>query len=203
MPWLLNEDAAMRRKLQGLTVQDGTLELPVGVRFSMPEGELADQTFPLIVIERTRAQRDPRREARGRIQLGYAPEGLAEWDDMTSPSHSPYFTENPIPYLVDYQITVMTRKQSHASALTAKLSAVEYLPVRFGYLEIPEDGTIRSMEISGGPEFHNGWDEYQKRLFQVVYLAQITSEVLGAVHVPKKVEEVITDLNDTQDPWPS
>ncbi|MDJ0463137.1 hypothetical protein [Streptomyces sp. H27-C3] len=203
MPWLLNEDAAMRRKLQGLTVTDGTLELRVGVRFSFPEGELADQTFPLIIIERTKAHRDPRREARGRVQLGYAPEGLADWGDMTNPSESPYFTNNPIPYLVDYQVTVMARKQSHITNLTAKLAAVEYLPVRFGYLEIPEDGTIRSMELSGGPEFHTGWDEYQKRLFQVAYLAQITSEVLGAVYVPTKVEEVITDIHDTQDPWPS
>lgn len=203
MPWLLNEDAAMRRKLQGLVITDGTLELPVGVRFSLPEGELADQTFPLIVIERTRAQRDPRREARGRVQLGYAPEGLDVWDDMKDPSRSPYFTENPIPYLVEYQVTVMARKQSHITYLTAKLASVEYLPARFGYLEIPEDGTIRSVELSGGPEFHTGWDEYRKRLFQAVYLTQITSEVLGSVYVPTKVEEVITDLHDTQAPWPS
>ncbi len=203
MPWLLNEDAAMRRKLQGLVTADGALELPVGVRFSLPESELADQTFPLVIIERLRAQRDPRREARGRVQLNYAPEGLEPWDDMKNPSLSPYFTENPIPYLVDYQVTVMGRKQSHITDLTAKLAEVEYLPARFGYLEIPEDGTIRSMELSGGPEFHTGWDEYRKRLFQAVYLVQITSEVLGGVYVPKKVEEVITDLHDTQDPWPS
>ncbi|MFE9412337.1 hypothetical protein ACFYN0_26615 [Streptomyces sp. NPDC006704] len=193
----------MRRKLQGLTVLDGTLELPVGVRFSLPESELADQTFPLIVIERTRAERDARREFRGRVQLGYAPEGRTPWADMADPSASPYFTDNPIPYLIDYQVTVMARKQSHVTELTAKLAAVEYLPVRFGYLEIPEDATIRSMELGGGPEFHTGWDEYQKRLFQVAYLVQITSEVLGTVYEPKKAEKVITNVGDVQAPWPS
>ncbi|WP_032916698.1 hypothetical protein [Streptomyces rimosus] len=202
MPWLLNEDAALRKKLQGLTVKDGALELPVGVRFSYPESELADQTFPLIILERTRAVRDPRREARGVVQLGYAPEGRASWPGMEDGTASPYYTDNPIPYRIEYQVNVLCRKQAHLTDLVARLSAVDFLPVRFGYLEVPEDGTVRSLELEG-PEFHTGWDENQKRLVTAVYLVSVTSEVLGTVSTPTPVKKVITDLHDTQPQWPA
>ncbi|KUL44739.1 hypothetical protein ADL22_12405 [Streptomyces sp. NRRL F-4489] len=199
MPWLLNEDAALRRKLQGLSVKDGSMETPVGVRFSYPESELADQTFPLIVLERTRAVRDPRREARGVVQLGYAPEGYAPWPGMADGAASPYYTDNPIPYRIEYQVNVLCRKQAHLTDLVARLSSVDLLPVRFGYLEVPEDGTVRSLELEG-PEFHIGWDEHQKRLLTAAYLVSVTSEVLGAVSTPTPVKTVITDLHDAQVP---
>ncbi|MFI1796557.1 hypothetical protein ACH427_04255 [Streptomyces sp. NPDC020379] len=203
MPWLRNEDAAIRRKLQGLSVKDGTVELPVGVRFSLPETELADQTFPLVILERTRAERDPSREWRGTVQLKYAPEGRRPWGDMTDPSASPYYTRDPIPYLIEYQVTVLARKQQHITDLTGTLAEFSYLPARFGYLEIPEDGTVRSLDLAGGPEFVTGWDEYRKRLFQAVYLVRVTSEVLGEVTEATPVKEVIRTVHDTQDPWPT
>ncbi|MCC3766043.1 hypothetical protein [Streptomyces sp. UNOC14_S4] len=203
MPWLRNEDAAVRRKIHGLSVKDGDVELPVGVRFSLPENELADQDFPLIIIERTRVSRDPSREWRGSVQLKYAPEGYEPWADMTDPSKSPYFTRDPIPYLIDYQVTALARKQKHIADLAALLSDLAYLPARFGFLEVPEDGTVRSLDLIGGPEFPVGWDEYRKRLFQAVYLVQVTSEVLGEVENPTRVKEVIQKINDTQHPWPT
>ncbi|WP_274916894.1 hypothetical protein [Streptomyces sp. WZ-12] len=203
MPWLRNEDAAIRRKLHGLSVKDGDAGLPVGVRFSLPENELADQAFPLIIIERTRASRDPSREWRGDVQLKYAPEGYEPWPDMADPSASPYFTRDPIPYLIDYQVTVLARKQQHIAELAALLSAFEYLPARFGFLEVPEDGTVRSLDLIGGPEFPAGWDEHRKRLFQAVYLVRVTSEVLGEVKKAHSVEKVVQTFHDTQPAWPS
>ena len=81
MSWLLSEDAALKAKLQGLTVTDMTSgDLPGGirqvpVRFRLPMDEMVSLTFPVILIEfSSMAWASPRQHS-GRIQLPYAPEG--------------------------------------------------------------------------------------------------------------------------------
>ncbi|MFD6934643.1 hypothetical protein ACFWAP_00610 [Streptomyces goshikiensis] len=185
MPWITNEDAAIKAKLQGIHVSDSNataLGFPVGVRFRLPENEVADATFPIIIIERTRVDRDAGREHRGTVVLGYTPEGYS--------SSSSYLAVDPIPYLIEYQVTVYTRKQRHASDIAAALSAVDYLHPRWAYLEVPEDGTTRRLEVAGGPEFRAGRDSLGKRLWQVDYLLQVSSELLGEVAEIRPVETV-------------
>lgn len=194
MPWLANEDAAIKAKLLGLSVADtNTPEfgMPVDVRFGLPEQEIATMTFPLLVIERHDADRDPEREARGTISLQYAPEGYELWPEDES---SPFITTNPIPYTITYQVTAYARKQWHLTELAAKLSVFERLPARFGFLVIPQDKTVRRLDLIGGPEFSQGRDEQGKRLWQLTYLLSVSSEVLSTVTEVIDVETVVTTV---------
>lgn len=185
MPWIANEDAAIKAKLQGIVVNDTNAPaggLPVDVRFRLPENELATATFPLIVIERTRADPDHQAEHRGSVMLGYTPEG---YDSASS-----HLAADPIPYLIEYQVTVYTRKQRHAAHISQTLSARDYLHPRWAYLEVPQDSTVRRLEVAGGPEFNEGRDEQGKRLWQVDYLLRVSTELLDEVSVVKPVKTV-------------
>lgn len=184
MPWLLNEDAAMKAKLQGLTVDDVNARpfgRPVGVRFRLPEDEIANMTWPSIIIEHGGISKDPERESRGIVKLPYAPEGMPPWADMTNYSESPYLVETPIPMIINYQITVYSRKAVHNQLLTAALSTdPTRLHPRWGFLEIPQDGTIRRMDINGGPEPQVDIDKDGKRVFRTVYSVDVSSEIVPA-----------------------
>ncbi|ORT58168.1 hypothetical protein [Streptomyces sp. CB03238] len=185
MPWIENEDAAIKAKLQGIFVNDTNTPaggLPVDVRFRLPENELATATFPLILIERTRAEPDHQAEHRGTVVLGYTPEG--------QDSASTYLATDPIPYLIEYQVTVYARKQRHAANIAHALSGRDYLHPRWAYLEVPEDGTVRRLEVAGGPEFHDGRDAQGKRLWQVDYLIQVSAELLDEIAAIKPVQTV-------------
>src|SRR5215467_9787661 len=118
MPWLLNEDAALKLKLQGLTVSDATnASRPVPVRFRLPEVEVSTLTFPIIAIEHDGWYPAPERMHSGYTNVPYAPEGFNPWwDDSGGPANaefdpndSPYFGYFPVPYNFDYIITVYTR----------------------------------------------------------------------------------------------
>ncbi|MGD6750341.1 hypothetical protein [Streptomyces sp. BH105] len=185
MPWIADEDAAIKAKLQGLAVNDTnapTGGLPVDVRFRLPDNELATATFPLIVIERTRAEPDHAREHRGVVQLGYTPEGYD--------ANADYLATDPIPYLFEYQATVYARKQRHVAEIARMLSARDYLHPRWAYLEVPQDGTVRRLEVAGGPEFTEGRDPQGKRLWQVDYLLHVSAELLDDIAEIKAVQTV-------------
>ena len=179
MPFLLNEDKALKQKFQGLMVHDATSgsSRKVTVRYRSPEYELADATYPLLLISHSRISRAEEREHRGYVRLHYAPEGYEPWADMTDPTQSPYMAQMPIPLNVDYQIDAYTRKETHLIELMAALSGFNFLPPRFGYLPIGEDGTVRRLDLLGGPEFSESQDEQSKRLFIGTWLVRVSSEL--------------------------
>jgi hypothetical protein len=239
MPWLLNEDAALKKKLQGLTVTDANAPIggrPVPVRFRLPETELSDTQFPLIVIEHAGLSRDPEREHRGYIQLPYVPEGedprgiwpleydvidgvpegttlpsgqivgdpnvaddgVDETEDpagedtyTVDPADVPFYSDFPIPYNIDYQITVYSRKALHDRVLVASLAANDRIPERFGFLEIPEDGTFRRLDLIGGPSPEVEKDRDGKRIFRSIYAVRVSSELL-----PGEVDQYYKVLTD-------
>jgi hypothetical protein len=179
MPFLETEDRALKRKLQGLKVHDATSGSgrPVTVRYKNPEYELADSVYPLVLLSHTRISKDEERESRGVTHIGYAPEGFDPWADMTKPGDSPYYAETPIPMNIDYQVDLYTRKQLHMIELTPQLMSLHFLPPRFGYLAVPEDGTVRRLDILGGPEYFESKDELGKRLFSASWSIQVSAEI--------------------------
>lgn len=201
MPFIFNEDYAIKAKFQGLTVSDETASpqgRKVAVRFRLPETELANSTFPQIIIDPPQIRKADEREHRGPTYLPYVPEAYSagggpdpvvgldrdnkttvNWDPANSSvDQSPFFVQDyPIPFDFDYQITVETRKQSHLTQLMLALSQVDYIPYRFGYLEVPADGTVRSLFLMGGPEIMTVKDTDSKRLFRAVYLVRISTEM--------------------------
>jgi hypothetical protein len=188
--WLINEDRALKAKLSGLTVTDANAPgtgRPVPVRYLLPESELATQTFPMIVLEHAGIEKASDREHRGNIMLPYAPEGEARWWQPTATSvdvrKSPYATEFPIPYDLRFRVMVYTRTAWHDMTLASALAQRDRIPARFGFLEIPEDVTTRSLDLLGGPELVDARDENGKRLFRREYLISIASELLPSAAV--------------------
>jgi hypothetical protein len=200
MPWLFNEDAALKVKLQGLTVTDANAPngRPVPVRFRLPETEPANLTYPIIVISHAGWTPASDREHRGFTQLPYAPEGLPTWwndsggtnlaSDTFAPADSPYRTYFPIPYNLDYQISVYCRfVREHMLPLNIALAGYDKLHPRFGFLDVPQDGTKRTLQLLGGPAPTEAYDENSKRIFRLDYLVRVFSEL-----VPEVVQTVLT-----------
>ncbi|MFI0265645.1 hypothetical protein [Streptomyces luteogriseus] len=195
MAWLLNEDAALKRKLSGLTVEESALPepAPVAVRFTLPEDEYADLTFPLITLTQVSVERAVERESRGLVELRALPEGV-------DPTKGPYFSEVPVPFDIDYQVALYTRKQAHHTYLVSVLATFPYLPGRFGFLDIPEDNTVRRLDLIGGPEFGQGLDSDGKRLFTAIYRVRVSTELYLMDGTPRNystVSAVIVDAHTT------
>lgn len=184
MPWLRSEDAALKAKLQDLVVYDenapGGRDVPV--RYRLPQDELAALSYPIIIIKHAGLYPDPEREHRGYVQLPYAPEGLPQWwsdDTQADVTMSPYFANFPMPYRFNYEIVLYARyMNAHVQPLVAQLATLNYLPAKWGFLEVPQDGTVRSMFLQGGPEFGYGQDEDGKRMLKVTYLISVFSELV-------------------------
>lgn len=190
MGWLLNEDAALKNKLQGLQVYEGNSpggrEVPV--RFKLPQVEIDTLSYPIVIIEHTAQYPAHDREHRGRIQLPYAPEGQQPWysgPDNAAVADSPYYMQYfPFPWDLHYQVTLYCRfMQVQAQPLAAMMLSEQYLHPKFAYLDVPQDGTVRSMFLTGGPEWGYANDENGKRLITVTFLVNVYSEMLTSVQV--------------------
>ncbi|KJK55360.1 Ig domain-containing protein [Saccharothrix sp. ST-888] len=167
------------------------------IRFRNPEYELADSGFPLVLITHTGISRDTDREARGYTTIGYAPEGLAPWPDINDPTRSPYSAQMPVPLAIDYQIEAFTRKQAHMTELIGQLLQFDRLPPRFGYLQVPQDGTVRRLDILGGPESTETKDQLGKRLFVAAWSIRVSAELfLSEIDHLTQVQTIALDLVD-------
>jgi hypothetical protein len=200
MPWILNEDAALKLKLQGLKVSDtnaGINARPVLVRYRMPETEFADATFPMIIIDRQSILKADEREHRGKTRLMYTPESEGAWNPLVEDwVTSPYNVDFPIPFDINYAVTVYSRKEQHNIELVGQLAAQERIPARFGYLEIPEDGTSRSLFLEGGPEFEADKDSDGKRVYRTHYIVRVATEMSPEIAAAlAKVTDIEIDLH--------
>ena len=200
MTWLFNEDAALLLKyaLQGITVNDANSPpggREVKVMFRLPEDEVVTLPLPCIVISMLGVPFAPERANAGKINLPYAPEGqdIPLWWGNTSgtydPGTSPFRTDFPLPYNIRYQVTVYARlMRDHMLPIVSALMTGA-LPARMGFLNIPQDGTFRRIDLLGGPDityanFDTGiGDNSQKRLLQATWMISIPTEVVGPVTV--------------------
>lgn len=168
MPFILNEDAALKTLLQGITVSDaGNAERPVGVFYGQPNKEIRQQSYPYITIDLVGIREDVSRAHRGYVPLNYTPEG-------GNPDIE-YKTNFPIPIDLIYQVTTWSRQPRHDRQIIAKLLAPGRLPFRFGQLAIPEDGTARRLDMLGFTK--KDTTENGKPLFSNVYNIRVSSEV--------------------------
>jgi len=196
--FIFNEDRALKEKLSGLVVDDVnalSTGRPVEVLWLNGDIELNNLTFPSIVICNKGITRAQERESRGWTQLPYAPEGFKLWDNYTDVTESPYWSQAPIPYNVEYQIEVLARTDVHSTYLRAILAGPDYLPARFGYLEIPEDNTIRRLDLDAGPTEVSSRDSEGKRLFHSAYAVKVSTELLPQqIEAYNKVQSVETEI---------
>lgn len=189
MTFLLSEDDALRKKLQGIVVEDqkslesGTPR-QVGVWFGQPDQELRSQNYPYITIDMIAVTRDTAREMRGVVTPAYMqPE---EYDENVSKVS----LNMPIPVSIDYQITTYARHPRHDRMIISQL-LYEKFPIRFGYLEI-DDNTIRRLDILDVTK--RDVTEQAKRLFVNAITVRVSSEVpLGTLQNLYKVVSINID----------
>lgn len=141
----------------------------------------------------------PEREHRGFDLIPYAPEGEATWWNDTGeatttfdPTDSPYHDYFPIPYNFDYQVTVYSRfMHEHTMPIVSTLANYDRLHPKFAFLDIPQDGTKRTLQVIGGPDLQTGKDSNGKRIFWVDYIVRVFSELVP----PITQSPIATSLN--------
>lgn len=207
MPIIFNEDEALKRTLSGVQVPKarGSNDLlNVPVRFATPQDELANLTFPMVVIDHTGISRDPEREHRGFTTLDYAPEGGQPWwgptdEEYDAGSASPYRLEFPIPMNIDYEVTALAREKSHLIALIATYTSEYRLDPRFGAMYVPQDGTSRRLEILGETGIDSDRDQDGKRIFRAKYAVRVPTEIIPAEYPDIfRVNQVNLDLTQIE-----
>jgi len=185
MPFIINEDKALKTLLKGITVADAKNSArPVGVWFGQPDVEIREQSYPYLTIDLVDIIEEKDRSNRGVVTLSYTPEGA-------SPSVK-YKTEIPIPVAIDYQVTSYSRQPLHDRAIISAL-LTNILPFRFGTLEIPEDKTLRRLELLGYTK--RDTTEQGKRLYVNVFTLRVSSEILPSTLVA--YTPAITTINKT------
>jgi hypothetical protein len=193
IPFLLNEDAAIKARLQGITVSDTNAPSggrEVKVRFRSPEDEVAKYFPPLILMEMPSLEMAWERMHSGWLpQLPYYPEGY----DASNPLVKPPAAFYPVAYNINYQFTVYTRIVHHLMTIMAALESENYIG-RFAFLPIPQDGTYRYMTRLGGPERDYSKDELGKRLFRATYQVQVSTELVSIPPQLPLATSILTDI---------
>lgn len=171
MPWLLNEDAALRELLKGLTVADERNPTrAVGVYYGLPDPEVREKKYPFLTIDLVGIGEDIERTMRGRILLPYVPEGV------TAPSAGELLpADYPTPYRLDYQITSWCRFPQHDRQL---LSSLLHGPLQHHFAQVPVDGdrTARRLDLTQVAK-SDTLDSNGKRIFRNVFTVRMSAEL--------------------------
>ena len=174
MPFIINEDDALKTLLQGITVSDsGNSARPVAVYYGQPDKDLRTQSYPYITLDLVGVREDPERAHRGYVPLTYTPEGATVETD--SDGNIITNVNFPIPIDLIYQVSTWARQPRHDRQIMATLFASGRLPYRFGQLPVPQDGTNRRLDMLGFSK--RDTNEDGKRLFSNVYNIRISSEL--------------------------
>ena len=166
--FLLNEDAALKALLSGMTVADEkSPSRPVGVWFGMPDMEIRAQAYPYLVIDLVDVREAPER----------AVSGVADYNTDSSGNLLPANTyragEWPIPYDIDYQITAYSRHPRHDRSIIAQMLTSK-TPGRYGDLDVTADSTKRHLFLLN---FHTAPTvEDGRKLFVSIFDIRVTSE---------------------------
>jgi hypothetical protein len=175
MPFIINEEAALKTLLSGMTVADsGNATRPVGVFYGQPDKEIRQQSYPYITIDLVAISEEVNRAHRGVLNVPrdtfYTPEGVTDTNLNVN---------YPIPVSLTYQVSTWSRQPRHDRQIIAQLFSYGRLPFRFGQLPIPEDGTNRRLDVLGVSK--RDTTENEKRLFSNVYTIRISAEIFQDV----------------------
>ena len=174
MPFLINEDEALKNMLKGITVADGgNSARPVAVFYGQPDKDITQQVYPYITLDLVGIREDTERAHRGYVPLTYVPEGLQPSYDGSG--NMIQKVSYPIPVDLVYQISTWARQPRHDRQIIAALFAPGRLPLRFGQLTIEADNTMRRLDVLGFSK--RDTTEGGKRLFSNVYNIRISAEL--------------------------
>lgn len=194
--FLLNEDRALKSKLEGLTVRDlKNAARPVKVWFRDPQKEQRDTEYPFITIHFSGVTRDRTREHSGFVRPTYIPDGVV-LDELSDTRGVLNF--HPVPVDLSYAVVTHCRNPMHDRMLQFALLGVDYLPYRYGYLNVDEDNTIRRLDLLD-VQSSDVYDQNGKIVFRKIYHIQVSSEIfpteVAQTRVADEVELTMTPID--------
>jgi len=198
--WLIAEDQAMKAYLQGITVTDANAPQggrPVQVWFRMPEQEARERTYPYATIDLVDIVENNERMQNNRLKvnsLTYSPP-----DPLPAALEGQVpVAERPMPVDLFYQVTVVSRSAMHDRQLQAAF--MRKFPGKWGALEIPNDGTARTMQLQGFASATDV-DADGKRTFRRIYTVMVVSELWPTVIKQiQQMETIDITIDHVSDP---
>lgn len=218
--FLLAEDAAVKARFSNIAVSDDRdAERIAKVFFRYPEGE-KEKEYPFITIEHVGLSHNRSLQhseqtyyysnsvsgaSLSPVYLDYFPSELDAAGMSAALGSGDYLrTESFVPVTLIYQIATYARSALHDRQLTAKILR-RVVPFRRGFIEIPEDGTIRRFDLISwvNSDMLDGEAGYRKRVFRKVYTIHMSAEIAASDLVQvKQVSSVVGNITnaDNQNP---
>lgn len=200
--FLLAEDAALKARFSNLTVTDDRdVARPVKVFFRYPDGE-TEKAYPFITIEMidlVHARNRQHSESMlvytsatssgsasypntGPDKLTYWPSRKANMQDVEGANDVDFIISTEfVPVDLLYQVSTFTRSAIHDRQLSAQMLST-IVPFRKGFIDIPEDGTIRRLDLLDWTtaDLLDSESGYRKRIFRKIYTLQMSAEIPSA-----------------------
>jgi hypothetical protein len=194
--FLLAEDAALKGRFSTMTVSDDrTGSRPVQVFFRYPESE-TERSYPFLTIEMIDIVHAKNRQ-HSEVELVFArtgtpqapqfsnrPNSLKYWPSRksnlnTGTGSTPFLFSNEfVPVDLLYQVSTFTRSALHDRQLSSQMLST-ITPFRKGFIEVPEDGTIRRLDLLDWTtaDLLDSEAGYRKRIFRKIYTLQMSAEI--------------------------
>jgi hypothetical protein len=192
------EDAALKKRLTALTVSDDrNMRRPIKTFFRYPDAE-TEKSYPFATIELIDIEFDSFRQhsevtyyyTTSTNASQYHRTGMGAMDYFPSESNSADIqqllsgptefmaTDQFVPVNLMYQVSTYCRSQRHDRQLTALMLRYVF-PLRRGFIEIPEDGTVRRCDMLDWRQADVLDQEagFNKRIFRKVYTVRINAEI--------------------------
>lgn len=218
--FLLAEDAAVKRRFSNIAVTDDREQTRIAkVFFRYPEGE-TEREYPFITIENIGIAHDRSRQhseqtyyfsaagpaSAGPAYVNYFPSELDAAGMVSALGNSPFLAfDSFVPVILMYQVTTYARSALHDRQITAKMLR-RVTPFRRGFIEVPEDNTIRRFDLMswGNSDLLDGEAAYRKRIFRKVYSIQMTAELPSSdYHSLKQVTSVVGTITNADNENPT
>lgn len=220
--FLLAEDAAVKARFSTITVSDDRNGVrPVSVFFRYPDGE-TEKHYPFITIELVDLVHDRSKQlseteyyyfgsdnsASVNNTIDYYPSEMTSADldsQLEDAGGGVLKMESFVPVTLLYQISTYTRSALHDRQLTSKILR-RVAPFRRGFIEVPEDGTIRRFDLLGwtSADLLDQEAGYRKRVFRKVYTLQMSAELpTSELQAVQQVTTVVGTLTNVDNENPS
>lgn len=214
--FLLAEDAAIKARFANIAVSDDRESTRVAdVFFRYPEGE-KEKKYPFITIENvgiihnTRLQHSEQQyyytntatsaSSSDPSFITYFPSEMTETELNSILAGNPYLKmDSFVPVILIYQVATYARSALHDRQLTAKILR-RVAPFRRGFIDIPEDNTVRRFDLIswGNSDLLDGEAGYRKRIFRKVYTIHMSAELPASdITLVKRVASVVGTITNT------
>lgn len=219
--FLFAEEQALREALKSITVADNAdPSRRVKVYYGYPNEEV-EQVYPFLTIDLLGIEFDAERasseqtyywqptptqnQIRSSTDLQYFPDQYSDTD--LAAMNTVQSVDNFVPVLLLYQVTSWARNPLHDRQITGAM--VRYVFPSMGrrtWLEVPEDGTIRRMNLLSwrAQDIQDQQSGYRKAIHRKAYTISIQAELpqidLAGSHIVEEVHGTISDYRQPFDP---